>query len=120
MFSFQKAAALMLLVVCSLPAGANSPEPKELDTSVMLLNFPRPLMSVTLAEKLTRSFLEEKYPANIFEITGPARIVDEGDLWYVSFENALYVSTEESMKSIIPKAIGLEICKANGQIWRLR
>jgi hypothetical protein len=63
---------------------ADCAEPKELDVSVMLLNFKQPLMSSELAEKFTRLFLQERYPANIFQLKSPAHIVDGDKTWSVS------------------------------------
>jgi hypothetical protein len=112
------AVASMLLGSTGLAA---CPEPKDLDISLMLMNFKGPLVSTQLAEQIAWAFFQVRYSgSNIFEAKEPAKIVDLDDRWEVTFQNALFHPPVDLIKHLQTKEMGVEICKSNGSIVRLK
>jgi hypothetical protein len=99
---------------------AACPAPKELDISLMLMNFKGPLVSTQLAERIALAFFQVRYSATgMFDAKEPAETVDLDDRWGVTFENALFDPQIDSTKRLQVKKIGVEICKSNGAIVRI-
>lgn len=83
-----------------------------LDPFMKLQNITEPFVSQSFAERLARLVIEEKYPKNIFSIRGSGNIIDRGDTWWVTFDNAI----NGSMGAIIPRRLTVHIRKSNGEI----
>jgi hypothetical protein len=98
---------------------AACPEPKELDMSIMLLNFQGPLVSPQLAEDMAAAFFRARYPSSLFQARLPGTTTDLGDRWKVMFENINYDSTIELTKRIPVQRLSVEICKSNAAIVRI-
>jgi hypothetical protein len=110
--------AFILLVT---PTFAACPEPKELDVSLMLMNLNGPLISTQLADHIAWAFFQARYhDGGIFEPKEPAEIIDLGDRWGVTFLNSLYEPPVDLSKRLQVKEMGVEICKSNGAIVRIK
>jgi hypothetical protein len=110
---------LALMLVAASARGADCPEPKELDTSIILLNFQAPLISAQFAEQIATSFFQTHYSANVFKAKLPATTNDLGDRWSVTFENTLFDPNVDRTRRLQIRRLGIEICKSNGAIVRL-
>jgi hypothetical protein len=99
---------------------ADCPEPKALDVSMMLQNLQGPLVSAKLAEHIAADFFQTHYPDNLFKAKLPASTTDLGDRWSVTFDNAIYDPTIDLTKRLQVKRMGIEICKSNGAIVRIK
>jgi hypothetical protein len=112
--------ALACLLLTST-AFAACPDPKDLDVSVMLMNFKSPLVSAQLAELIGWDFFQVRYSGSgVFEAKKPAEVVDLDDRWSVTFKNASFDPSVDLTKRIQVKEMGVEICKSNGAISRLK
>ena len=65
--------------------------------------------------------LDEKYPKNIFCVRGRGTVVDKGDTWSATFENALVSTDDQSALPmfdgrVIPRHLTITIKKTNGEI----
>jgi hypothetical protein len=110
--------ASTLLVPTAFPS---CPAPKELDMSLMLMNFKGPLVSTQLAERIAMAFFQVRYSGSgLFGAKEPAEIVDLDDRWGVTFENAIFDPQADSTKRLQVKRLGVEICKSNGAIVRIK
>jgi hypothetical protein len=110
------ASALLSSAVC-----AECSAIKDHDTSILLLNFKGPLVSEQLAERIAWDFFQVRYGnSGLFEPRRPAEILDLDDRWGVTFDNNLLDSSVDSTTRIQPKRMGIEICKSDGAILRLR
>jgi hypothetical protein len=102
-------AALSLLITgCATDHRAMS----NLDPYIVLQNIGRPFVSQSLAEKLARAVIEEKYPRTTFLIRGPGKVVDKGDTWWVTFDNSI----EATAGGMIPLRLTVHVRKTNGEI----
>ena len=112
------ALACVLLVSTNFAA---CPEPKDLDVSLMLMNFKSPLVSAQLAELIAWDFFQVRYSGGgVFEARKPAEIVDLNDRWSVTFKNATFDPSVDLTKRIQVKEMGVEICKSNGAVSRVK
>lgn len=85
---------------------------------MFLQNSSGPFVSEHFAERLALLVIEEKY-RTVFSVRGPAKIVDKGGVWSVTFENAATDEGGGSIKSqviTILKSLTIEIRKSNGEI----
>jgi hypothetical protein len=114
------AALLLTLISVSPAAWADCADSKDFEISTFLLNFHQPLVSEPFAEKIAIAFFETHYPADMFKARLPASTVDLGDRWSVTFDNALFDPTVDLTKRIQVKRLGIEICKSNGAILRIK
>src|SRR5271165_2021352 len=86
-YVFSAVASLLL----TSTAFGECPAPKDLDVSVMLMNFKTPLVSAQLAELIGWDFFQVRYSGSgVFEAKKPAEIVDLDDQWSVTFTNASF------------------------------
>jgi hypothetical protein len=87
-------------------------EHRAMDPFMQLQNISGPFVSQSFAERLARLVIEEKYPKNIFTAQGAGHVVDKGDAWWVTFDNAI----KGTMATMIPIRLTVHIRKANGEI----
>jgi hypothetical protein len=92
-----------------------------LSLPMMLFNQGHPFVSESFAERLALLVFDEKYPKDIFSARGPGNIVDKGDVWLVTFENAL-VSPDDANAlptfdgKVVARRLTVTIRKTNGEI----
>lgn len=102
-------------------ASAACPDLKDLDLSLFVMNFQSPLISAQLADHIAWEFFQSRYHGgDIFEAKQPAEIADLGDRWGVTFQNALFEPPVDLAKRLQVRALGVEICKSNGAIFRIK
>jgi hypothetical protein len=82
------------------------------DPFMRLQNISGPFVSQGFAERLARLVIEEKYPKNIFSVQGSGNVVDKGDTWWVTFDNAI----KGSMATMVPIRLTVHVRKTNGEI----
>jgi hypothetical protein len=85
---------------------------RAMDPFMKLQNISGPFVSQSFAERLARIVIEEKYPKNIFSVQGSGNVVDKGDTWWVTFDNAL----KGTIATMVPIRLTVHIKKANGEI----
>jgi hypothetical protein len=113
------AAFVSMLWVAAAPAAC--PESKDLDVSLMLMNFKGPLISTQLAERIALAFLQVSYSgSDMFAAKEPAEIADLDDRWSVTFKNALLEPPVDLTKRLQVIRMSVEICKSNGAIVRIK
>jgi hypothetical protein len=83
-----------------------------LKISMVLQNVKGDFITPRFAERLALLVLEEKYPTDVFAASGSGSVVDKGDTWWVTFNNALL----ESPPRLIPRHLTVQIRKTNGEI----
>ena len=71
--------------------------------------------------RLALLVIEEKYPKDVFSARGSGTTVDKGDLWEVTFDNALVSPDDTSALpmrhgSIVPRRLTITIRKTSGEI----
>ena len=91
----------------------------QLDPSMILMNFEGPFVSREFAERLAVLVIDQKWPKDVFSRRGPGRVVDLGDAWSVTYQNALGNANDPIPTSggkAVPKTLTIRIRKANGQI----
>jgi hypothetical protein len=87
-------------------------ERRPMDMFMTLQNMSGPFVSQSFAERLAHLVIDEKYPKNIFSISGSGNVVDKGDAWWVTFDNSI----AGTMATMIPRRLTVHIRKANGEI----
>jgi hypothetical protein len=76
-----------------------------------------PFISQDFAQKLARLVIEEKYPKDMFSAPEPGTVVDKGEAWWVTVDNALASQRATLPKgAIIPRGLTIQIRKSNGEI----
>jgi hypothetical protein len=105
-----------------MSAVAACPAAEELDVSVMLMNLNGSrLVSGPLAEHIALAFFQDRYsPTGTFEAKLPAELQDLGDRWSVRFQNVRFDPSIDPRTQVQIKALGVEICKSNGAILRIK
>lgn len=98
----------VLLEVCA----AQDQPVKSLSIMMTLQNQDQPFVSESFAKRLALLVIDEKYPKAAFIPREPATIADQGEIWTVTFENALPLPKD----SIFPKRLSIAIRKNNGEI----
>jgi hypothetical protein len=93
----------------------------DLSVSMMALNQGQPFVSKEFAERIALLVIEEKYPKDVFSVSGSARIVDKGDTWSVTFDSALTNAADKSALplvggKLVPKHLTISIRKVNAEI----
>lgn len=109
------ASLVLFLSACAVShPGAVQPDP-----SMVLLNFEGPFVSRDFAEKLAVLVIDQKWSKDVFVRRGAGRIVDLGDAWSVTYENALDSGTDPMPTwkgKVVPRTLTIRIKKANGEI----
>jgi hypothetical protein len=105
---------LLLLSACAVERRSTEP----LNSSMLLMNMEGPFVSATFADRLARLIVDEKYPKDIFLVSGSTKVVDEGSIWAVHFANALFTQQYATLprKAIAPKTLTIRIKKSDGAI----
>jgi hypothetical protein len=85
---------------------------RPMDMFMRLQNISEPFVSQSFAERLARLVIEEKYPKNIFSVQSSGNVVDKGDTWWVTFDNAI----KGTMATMVPIRLTVHIRKTNGEI----
>jgi len=100
---------------------ADQPPVNNLSLSMSLLNHGQPFVSARFAERLALLVLEEKYREQIFKARGSATVVDKGETWAVTVENAL-VDPQDQRElpfvggELVPRQLTISIRKTNAEI----
>ena len=109
------ASVVLLLSACVV----NHPKVVSLDASMVLLNFESPFVTRDFAEKLAILVIDQKWSKDLFVLRGAGRIVDLGDAWSVTFENALDRGSDPIPTwngRVVPRTLTIRIRKTNGEI----
>jgi hypothetical protein len=91
----------------------------QLDPSMLLFNFEGPFISREFADRLAVLVIDQKWPKDVFVRRGPGQVADLGDLWSVTYENALGNANDPIPTSggkAVPKTLTIRIKKVNGEI----
>jgi hypothetical protein len=89
--------------------------------SMMLLNHGAPFVSQSFAERLALLVIGEKYPGDLFVVRGKGTVTDKGEVWAVTFENALVDPEDPAALPMVEgnltaKRLTITIRKTNGEI----
>ncbi len=103
---------------------AMSKQTSKLTVSMLLFNQEESFVSESFAKRLTLLVIEEKYPEDIFIRREGIRVLDQGEAWQVTIDNALVDAHDYSALPIIegkivPKSLSILINKANGAIIKI-
>jgi hypothetical protein len=98
-------AILPLLCLSSVVANERMNTP---DLSMVLLNYDKPFVSETLAERLATLVVAEKYPPDHFVVAARPQVSDLGELWSVTLINSIRRDDENSS---LPTSNGILIAK---------
>lgn len=95
---------------------------KAMDQSIAMiaLNTAQPFVSEAFAKKVVLLVLDDRYPKSVFRPQEGGTVLDGGDVWIVTFENALLKDNSESFPivdgELLPRALTFDIRKADAAI----
>ncbi|MBO9828340.1 hypothetical protein J7373_08795 [Xanthomonas sp. A2111] len=116
-----KILAILLVVIMTGGCAMQQKTTMPMSLSMMLMNQGHPFISKALAERIALAVINDKYPNDIFATNSPGLVVDKGEVWLVTFSNALISQADQSPLpmlngQIVPKKLTVTIRKKNGEI----
>ena len=92
-----------------------------LNFTMIALNQGQPFVSERFAERLALLVIDDRYPKDFFLVRGSGVVTDKGDVWLVTFENALVAQGDDSALpmvsgAVVPRRLTITIRKVNGEI----
>jgi hypothetical protein len=108
---------LLALSACATEHGPMN----NLSISMIALNHGQPFVSRGFADRLALLVIDEKDPRDVFSVRGSGSIVDKGDSWSVTFDNALIDPADKDSLPILDgrvvrRRLTITIRKANGEV----
>lgn len=89
--------------------------------TMMALNSVQPFASKSFARRMALLIIEDRYPTSIFSPKGAGMVEDGGDVWRVTFDNALVHDADNKRiamvdGAIVPKKLTFVIRKNNAAV----
>lgn len=118
---------LMLTLVTTLSliavASCASREELRMNSSITMisLNSVQPFVSNSFARRMALLIIEDRYPPDVFSPKGSGMVVDDGEVWRVTFDNALVTENDVGKiamvdGAIVPRKLTFVIRKSNAEV----
>lgn len=116
---------LAMVATLALVAIASCASRRELrmnsSITMMALNSVQPFVSKSFAQRMALLIIEDRYPPDVFLPKGPGTVVDDGEVWRVTFDNDLVDENNHQENvmvggAIVPRKLVFVIRKSNAEV----